>query len=283
MARPDLDFHVRRDDYASTRFVEGSEPGDLAAGQVLFDVDRFAITANNVSYALSGDGLGYWRFFPSGEEGWGRVPAMGFANVVASRHPDVAEGTRCFGFYPMSRSLVIEPSQVSAANIVDGAAHREGLAPVYAQYSPVNADAIYTPDSEDAIMLMRGLFMTSFLVDDYIAGVNILTQPDAVFTVDDATDYRLGAEYIVFTKFSPLAIRGGIFTESDSTIRALSTGTNSLATPEAFAGKDDQLHGAVGLGLSRGRFQFDLGADFSESDNEYLISIIFQSKQAGRP
>jgi NADPH:quinone reductase-like Zn-dependent oxidoreductase len=168
MSREELDFHVRRDDFAATRFVEGAAAADLAEGQVRFEVDKFAITANNVSYALSGDGLGYWRFFPSGEEGWGRVPAMGFGNVVASRHPQVAEGTRCFGFYPMSRSLVIEPSNVSAANIFDGAAHRDGLAPAYAQYAPVTADAIYTKESEDAIILMRGLFLTSFLAEDYL-------------------------------------------------------------------------------------------------------------------
>ncbi len=167
MPREDLDFQVRRDDWSQTRFVAGPVPGDLADGQVLFEVDKFAITANNVSYALSGDRLGYWRFFPA-EEGWGRVPAMGFGNVVASRHPEVAEGTRCFGFYPMSRSLVIEPSKVSAANIVDGAPHRDGLAPAYAQYSPVNADTIYSEDSEDAIILMRGLFLTSFLAEDFL-------------------------------------------------------------------------------------------------------------------
>ena len=167
MARDELDFQVRKDDWKETRFVEGPPPGELADGQVRFEVDKFAITANNVSYAMSGDMLGYWRFFPA-EEGWGRVPAMGFGNVVASRHPGVAEGTRCFGFFPMSRSLVIQPGNVSATTVVDAAPHREGLAPVYAQYSPVHADAIYTPDSEDAIILMRGLFLTSFLAEDYL-------------------------------------------------------------------------------------------------------------------
>ena len=103
-----LDFLVNRSDWHKTRFVEGPEPRDLAPGQVLFRVDRFAFTANNISYALSGDMIGYWRFFPT-EEGWGRIPAMGFADVVASTHPEVAVGTRCFGFYPMSRYLRIEP------------------------------------------------------------------------------------------------------------------------------------------------------------------------------
>ena len=38
---------------------------DLASGQVLFRVDRFAFTANNISYAGAGDLLKYWNFFPT--------------------------------------------------------------------------------------------------------------------------------------------------------------------------------------------------------------------------
>jgi hypothetical protein len=149
-----LDFQVRRADWKRFRFVEGPVP-DLAPGQVLFRVDRFAFTANNISYALVGDALGYWRFFPA-EEGWGRLPTMGFADVVRSTHPDVSEGTRCFGFYPMSRHLVIQPGHVSPAQIVDAAPHREGLAPAYAQYTPTANDPLYAPEHEDAIMLFRG-------------------------------------------------------------------------------------------------------------------------------
>jgi len=164
---PGLDFVVDKKDWARTRFVECPVP-ELGAGQALFRVDRFALTANNISYALAGDALGYWRFFPC-EEGWGRIPVMGFANVMRSTHPGVVEGTRCFGFYPMSRYLVIQPGAVSAAQIVDAAPHRAGLAPPYAQYLPTSGDAVYAENREDQILLMRGLFMTSFLADDFLA------------------------------------------------------------------------------------------------------------------
>jgi hypothetical protein len=117
---------------------------------------------------VAGDLLGYWRFFPT-EPGWGRIPVMGFADVVRSTHPEVNEGTRCFGFYPMSRHLVIQPGAVSAGQIVDGAPHRAGLAATYAQYLPTTGDAVYTEAREDQILLMRGLFMTSFLADDFLA------------------------------------------------------------------------------------------------------------------
>jgi len=162
-----LVLEVKKSDWKQTRFVEGPVP-ELTPGQVLFRVDRFALTANNISYALSGDLLGYWRFF-SCEESWGRIPAMGFADVIRSTHPEVREGTRCFGFYPMARHLVIHPGTVSPAQIVDAVPHRAGLAPAYAQYLPTTGDAVYTEKREDQILLMRGLFMTSFLADDFLA------------------------------------------------------------------------------------------------------------------
>src|SRR5262245_45634043 len=90
-----IDFLVRRDDWRQSRLATTSTP-DPGPGQVLFRVDRFALTANNVTYALTGDLLGYWTFFPA-DPPWGRIPVMGFADVVASRHPDVAEGERVFG------------------------------------------------------------------------------------------------------------------------------------------------------------------------------------------
>lgn len=167
MTESSLVFEVRKSDWKETRFVESAVP-DLGPGRALFRVDRFALTANNVTYAVAGDTLGYWRFFPC-EEGWGRIPVMGFADVIRSTHPAVREGTRCFGFYPMARHLVIQPGAVSPAQIVDAAPHRAGLAPPYAQYLPTSGDAVYAAAREDQILLMRGLFMTSFLAEDFLA------------------------------------------------------------------------------------------------------------------
>jgi Protein of unknown function (DUF2855) len=163
-----LDFQVRKSDWKDTRFVEGPAPAELEPGRVLFRVDRFALTANNITYALAGDSLGYWRFFPA-PDGWGRIPVMGFGDVVRSTHPGVTEGTRCFGFFPMSRYLVIEPARATREQIVDGAPHRAGLAPTYSNYTPVASDPLYAAAHEDAHILIRGLFLTSFLVEDWLA------------------------------------------------------------------------------------------------------------------
>ncbi len=164
---PAVNFLVNKTDWKSHCFEEVGVP-ELAAGEVLFRVDRFAFTANNITYAVAGDMLGYWNFFPA-PDGWGRLPTMGFGDVIASSHPEVAEGTRCFGFYPMSRYLKVEPGEVSPTQIVDAAAHRKDLALAYNQYSPVGRDALYDVEHEDTLMLLRGLFMTSFLADDFLA------------------------------------------------------------------------------------------------------------------
>ena len=127
-----LVLEVEKTDWKQTRFVEGPVP-ELAPGQVLFRVDRFALTANNITYAVAGDMLGYWRFFPC-EEGWGRIPVMGFADVIRSTHPEVKRGHALLRLLSDGAPLVIEPGAVSAAQIVDAAAHRAGLAAPYAQY-----------------------------------------------------------------------------------------------------------------------------------------------------
>lgn len=185
-----LDFLVNKNEWQTHRVDESPAP-TIEAGEVLFRIDRFALTANNITYAVAGESLGYWRFFLA-PEGWGRLPTMGFADVIESKHPEVAVGTRCFGFYPMSRYLKIEPSSVTASGITDGAKHREGIAPTYAQYTPTTGDALYRPEHEDALMLMRGLFMTSFLADDFLVDQRFGEEAVLISSASSKTGIALG-------------------------------------------------------------------------------------------
>ncbi len=162
-----LDFLVKRDDWRECRIARSDVSHKLEPGQVLFRVDRFAFTSNNVTYAVAGDMLDYWGFFPA-EAGSGRLPTMGFGQVLRSLHPDVAEGQRFFGFYPMSTHLVVQ-ADANAQGLADAAPHRSGHAPAYRQYTRSDADLLYEESHEDRLMLLRGLFMTSFLVDDFLA------------------------------------------------------------------------------------------------------------------
>lgn len=162
-----LNFLVRRDDFSKTRF-ETEPPVALQPSQIRISVDRFALTSNNISYAAAGEMLDYWSFFPAAK-GWGRIPAMGFGDVIESDHPDVSVGERVFGFFPMASELVIDVDGVTPDYYVDGVSHRRNHAPVYRQYLRTDRDPLYEASREAQILLMRGLFMTSFLVDGFLA------------------------------------------------------------------------------------------------------------------
>ena len=81
-------------------------------------VDRFALTANNITYAVLGDQLKYWQLFPA-PDGFGIVPVGGFGDVIASRHPGIAEGERLFGYFPMASHLVIAADAVHPRGLRD--------------------------------------------------------------------------------------------------------------------------------------------------------------------
>lgn len=161
-----MNFEIDRNDFRRTRVVhQPARPDELADGQVLLGVERFAFTANNISYAVSGDLIGYWRFFPA-EAPWIRLPVMGYGVVLASRHPDVPEGGRVFGFFPMGDHLVIDA--VPGPNgFHDRSPHRHADPAVYTSFLWVDANA--DPDTADRALLLRGLFLTSYLADDYLA------------------------------------------------------------------------------------------------------------------
>ncbi|HEX2575093.1 MAG TPA: DUF2855 family protein [Aquihabitans sp.] len=168
-------LEVDRSRCGETRVVE-QELEPLGPGQVRLRVDRFALTANNVTYAVLGDMLGYWDFFPTGDPAWGRVPAMGWADVVESTHPDIATGGRCYGWFPMARFADLTASP-TADGLRDDGDHRQAHAPVYRSYVDTARDAMYPGgatgddlgDAEDRHALLRGLFLTSFLADTALA------------------------------------------------------------------------------------------------------------------
>ena len=157
---------VDRADLTRTEIVEVDEP-PVADGQVLLEVDRVGMTANNVTYAVFGDAMHYWDFFPA-REGWGRVPLWGFAEVVATRTDDVAEGTRLYGYLPTSSHLVVEPSKVDAKGFRDASPHRQHLPAPYNGLTTTTADPAYEQRYEDLQVLYRPLFMTSFVLADFL-------------------------------------------------------------------------------------------------------------------
>jgi hypothetical protein len=160
-------FEVQKDQWTNTRIKTEKFDGNLDQDQVLLKVDRFALTANNISYCLAGDTLGYWQFFPA-DNGFGRVPAMGYANVAASNHPDIMVGDRYWGFYPMSNYLIVQAGNVTSSGFSDVVPYRQHLAPIYSRFDNIKANPLYEEAREDQDLLLRGLFLTSWLVDDFM-------------------------------------------------------------------------------------------------------------------
>jgi hypothetical protein len=164
-----VELEINRSDLANSRIVERPLP-ELQPGQVRFHIDRYAVTSNTVTYAVTGDMLGYWDFFPAPDTGWGHVPAMGWAEIVASCHPEVAVGGRYYGWFPMAR-YVDMPVTPTADGLRDEGPHRAAHAPVYRAFVATDRDPFHQPgeDAEDRHALLRGLFVTGFLAEDFFA------------------------------------------------------------------------------------------------------------------
>lgn len=160
-----IDFLIERKNIRNTRFVERDTAFSLDAGQIRCAVDHFAFTANNITYASSGEYLKYWQFFPVAEEGWGRVPVWGYADVIESKHPEIAMGERIYGYWPLATHLVIQADKVTEIGFRDVAEHRQDLNPVYNSYVRVAHATGYEAEALNA--LLRPMFITSFMLDDF--------------------------------------------------------------------------------------------------------------------
>ena len=160
-----LRLETNRSSIGETKFVSELVVA-LQEGQARLALKRFALTANNVTYAALGEMFSYWDFFPSSNKGFGRVPVWGFGDVVESRADGVEVGTRLYGYYPMSHELVVSPDKVTSRGFVDATPHRQPMAAAYNRYEIVNSS---DGDAEGRVALLKPLFITGFLLDDWIS------------------------------------------------------------------------------------------------------------------
>jgi len=162
-------LQTRRNDVGMTRVVQGPLPSP-AEGEILLRVVRFALSANNITYAAFGDadGLHYWKFFPTGDPEWGHMPVWGFADVIVSEVEGIACGERFYGYFPPASHAVMRPVRVSERGFYDGAPHRQELVSAYNQYTRCGSDPAYEPAREAHQMLFRPLFITSFMLADFL-------------------------------------------------------------------------------------------------------------------
>ena len=134
---------------------------------MLLGVDAFGLTTNNITYAVMGETMNYWNFFPA-EDGWAHMPVWGFADVVESKAEGVPEGTRVYGYLPPASHLVVQPDRPSNTDFVDVSPHRVDLPAAYNRYLRTDGNDMYEKENEDYEILLWPLYFTSFLIDDFL-------------------------------------------------------------------------------------------------------------------
>ena len=186
-------FEVSRKDLREVR----THWGTLACGpgQVLCRIERFALTANNITYGVFGDAMAYWNFFPA-EAGWGRIPVWGFAEVIESQHDAIKPGERLYGYWPMSTHVVLQPDKVTDMQFMDGAAHRRPLPTPYQVYMRLARDPLHDPRHEDYRALLHPLFFTSWLIEDFLAD-NALFGGKQVVLASASSKTALGVAFLL--------------------------------------------------------------------------------------
>ncbi len=160
-------LQTSRRDITRTRWHETAHEA-LQEGEVRLRVEHFALTANNATYANLGEAMDYWRFFPQRDGDWACVPVWGYAEVVNSRCAGVTTGERFFGFLPFASDLTMRPERVGPHGFVDAAPHRADLPSLYNNYANVAGDPSHARDLDAYNALLRPLFMTSWLIADWL-------------------------------------------------------------------------------------------------------------------
>jgi len=196
---------VNRSDFSDVALVNTND-ADLADGFIRVAIGPWALTANNITYMVTGDMIGYWKFFEPKDygiemNGFGRMPVWGYAEVTESKCVDVPVGTLIYGFLPVAQTLDMKPVKLTPVGFQDGNDHRTELHPVYNGYTFVDKDPSFGAYRELQPVL-RPLFTTSFLIDDFLADENFFGV-EQVLLLSASSKTAMGTAYC-------LKQRGGI-------------------------------------------------------------------------
>jgi len=196
---------VNKSDFADVTIVN-QEEGSLANGAIRVSVGPWALTANNVTYMVTGDQIGYWGFFRPDAygidmEGQGRMPVWGYGKVTESKCEGIEAGQEFYGFLPIAQSFNMTPIKVTPNGFMDGAAHRQELHSLYNRYAFTSSDPSFGMN-KDLQPLLRPLFTTSFLIDDFLDDENFFGA-EQVLVLSASSKTALGTAYC-------LKERGGI-------------------------------------------------------------------------
>ena len=163
------ELQSKKSDITSTRIIEINSDGRLDENDILVKIEKFSFTANNVTYGVAGDTIGYWQFFPASENTnneWGCIPMWGFAEIINSNNDDLKVGERLFGYFPPANILSLSPIKINAKSFSDGKKHRAELPPVYNNYVRLTGEDNYDSSMDYIRALLFPLHITAFCLCD---------------------------------------------------------------------------------------------------------------------
>lgn len=165
-----------------------------ASGEALLQVEGLAMTANTMTYAVTGEALGYWKFFPA-QDPFGLIPTWGLARVVQSRCDNLREGHRWFGLLPLTTSLVVRPEKRGEGAFIDAAPHRQALPTNYNLYKRTDMDPFFFKGREEECALLRPVVLLSHLLVEDLATRSVGAD-DEVLVTSASSKAALAAAYL---------------------------------------------------------------------------------------
>ena len=196
-----------------------SELQPLQENEIRLKINKFALTSNTVTYGKIGTQFGYFDFYPydpsastkpaPASSSWGYVPAIGWASVVESKVSNIPTGGKYFGWYPMSQYCTVQatPTQNGFRDI---GKHRKENAHVYTEHIRADVDPFRDnnlignqeeeDDYDDRQAILRGLFLTSFLADEYFVDKANYFGAKSVIIVSASSKTALGIAQRIFDK-----------------------------------------------------------------------------------
>lgn len=156
-----------RDDFSDIAVERVGEVAPAGPGEVVMRIDLFSLTTNNITYAVYGEVLKYWQFFPVDDKR-GLLPVWGYAEVQDSTVAGIEPGQRWFGYYPLATHLVVRPGKAGSAAFRDDSPHRRELPEVYNWYQRTDNDPRHSSAVEPLHAIYRPLFVTAWCLADFL-------------------------------------------------------------------------------------------------------------------
>ncbi|KAJ3348811.1 hypothetical protein HDU83_001013 [Entophlyctis luteolus] len=96
------------------------------------------------------------------------MPVWGLGTVIQSNHDVVKAGSRIYGYFPAASHTDLVPDVVTPMRFTVRRPQLPADRAVYNVYEFCATDPLYNRETENELIVMRPLWMTSFLLSDYI-------------------------------------------------------------------------------------------------------------------